>query len=168
MADRSTTFWAGIDVSKAKFDVAIFRKGDDRRKWRSMKVETFTHDQKGTGQFLAWLARQQGACAGLCAESTGVYSQRLAMQIAACRKRPADLPALSIVNPRCVKATGESLILRDKTDANDARIIALHGGEGAPEPPAARAPEWLRLQALAKLREGVVADIVRASIKLES
>lgn len=168
MADRSSSFWAGIDVSKAKFDVAIFRKGDDRRKWRSMKVETFTHDQKGTNKFLAWLARREGVCAGLCAESTGVYSQRLAMQIAACRKRPADLPALSIVNPRFVKGTGESLNARDKTDANDARIIAIHAVENEPEPAAPRSPEWLRLQALAKLRESAVADLARVSNQLES
>jgi transposase len=168
MADRSSIFWVGIDVSKAKFDVAIFHRGDDRKKWRSMKVETFNHDQKGTDQFLVWLARQQGICGGLCAESTGVYSQLLAMQIAASKKRPADLPALSIVNPRFVKGTGESLNARDKTDANDARVIAIHGVDNEPVPAAPRSPEWIHLQALAKMRDGTIADLTRAKNQLES
>lgn len=168
MVSESTAFWVGIDVSKAKFDVALCPERDACLCWRKSKVATFTHDQKGTDQFLQWLAKQPGVCAGLCAESTGIYSQLLAMQIEASKHKPQELPALSIANPKRVRGAGDSEGVRDKCDEVDARVIALYGANNRPRPTNQRAAEWVHLHALVKMRHTHNEDLVRVKNRMES
>jgi hypothetical protein len=60
----------GIDISNAKFDVALLRQG-------KLKHKTFRNDSQGYQALLAWLTRQEALTAHVCLEATGIYGEPL-------------------------------------------------------------------------------------------
>jgi transposase len=101
----------GIDVSKATLDVMIVQ-GQTRRH------RQFANTPSGHQQLGRWL-HEQGAVHGqACLEATGRYGQPIT------RLLYDQAIAVSMVNPRRIKAYGESLLLRNKTDKSDAWLIA--------------------------------------------
>ena len=101
----------GIDVSKATLDVMIVQ--DQTRNHRQ-----FANTRQGHQQLQRWL-QQQGAEQGqVCLEATGRYGQALTRLL-----YDQAIP-VSVVNPRRIKAYGESLLQRNKTDKSDAWLIA--------------------------------------------
>jgi transposase len=136
----------GIDVAKAKFDVALLRPGHKPR------CAAFSNDRQGFRALWAWLARhnaRQGVWA--CLEATGRYGLELAHFL-----HQAAVP-VSVVNPACIKAFAQAELRRTKTDGVDAQVIAHFCRALEPaawQPPA---PEVAELQALARRLEDLQA-----------
>jgi len=101
----------GIDISKAYFDVAYIK--DD-----VVQHQRFQNDKTGFRELKKWLRRQKVVTAHFAMEATGRYGLELAKFLY------KQGHAVSIVNPRQIKAYRESWLLRNKTDAADALLIS--------------------------------------------
>jgi len=101
----------GIDVSKATLDVMIVQE-------QSRHHQQFANTAKGHQQVHGWLHKHQAEQAPVCLEATGRYGQAITRFLYE-RATP-----VSVVNPRRIKAYGESLLQRNKTDKSDAWLIA--------------------------------------------
>lgn len=109
--NKMSTPTLGIDVSKAKFDVALYRDG-------KLKHKSFPNSQSGHQALLAWLAHHDTGQIHACLEATGVYGEPLAACLVDAGLR------VSLVNPARIKAFAQSELVRTKTDKADARLIA--------------------------------------------
>ena len=103
----------GIDVSKASLAVCLLPTPHAQELARE-----FPNTSKGHQALERWLIRQDAAGVHACMEATGPYTLSLA-QFLFSRQHP-----VSVVNPRRIKAYGESRLSRNKTDRADARLIA--------------------------------------------
>ena len=121
--NEHTGRWVGIDVSKAKLDVALL---DERGKLRS---HVFANDAKGWESLLVWLATR--GCVTqhtqLCMEATGPYGEAPAMALSDAGWR------VSVVNPARVKGFAQGELMRNKTDRADAALLARFGQAMRPE-----------------------------------
>src|ERR1700712_4832225 len=100
----------GIDISKAKFDVALLLG-------ERVRHAAFSNTEAGFEQLLAWLAKHRLDPAiplHACMEATGNCGLELADFLHAQQVR------VSIVNPARIKAYGDSELARNKTDKVDA------------------------------------------------
>lgn len=127
----------GIDISKDKFDVAIYDN-------ETYQESTFTNDKKGFRSLFNWLKKMKARDSIICMEATGRYAEAVAMYL---YERSLSV---SIVNPARIKAYGESQLKRNKTDREDAKLIAHFAATQkfslwAPPP-----PEVQELQALVR------------------
>ncbi len=116
--------FVGIDVSKAKLDVALLLPNE---KFRS---KVFANDAQGFKALLQWLEFHASEDAGLphlCMEATGIYHESLA-----CFVHDQGL-AVSVVNPLTVKRFAQVHRQRNKTDQVDARCLALFCRDTHPE-----------------------------------
>lgn len=134
----------GIDVSKRKLNCALLARGQDgREKSRSKVVE---NTAKGIEALEAWLRANSappGACR-VCMEATSSYYEAVAEGLHRAGYEVA------VVNPLRIKAYGQSLLTRQKTDDADAVLIARFSqGNDMPAwlPPAAEIKELQRLVA---------------------
>lgn len=139
------TLTLGIDVAKAKLDVAL------RLPTGQVRSTVIANTDAGFAELRAWLARHDGIGAHVCMEATGTYWEAVAETLA-----DAGYP-VSVVNPSRVKAHGAARQVRTKTDAVDARLIADFCASQrpplwTPPPPARR-----ELRALVARREALVA-----------
>lgn len=155
----------GIDVAKAKFDVALLRDG-------KLKFKTFANADVGFAGLRDWLQMLGVDQVHACLESTGSYGDLL------CEWLYDAGHVVSVLNPAQVKDFAKSLLTRNKTDTVDAAVLARLGAALAPpawQPPA---PEervlralLRRLAALEETRQqernrlDVAAPEVRASIE---
>lgn len=157
----------GIDISKAKFDAAIY-DGE------GYVVAEFTNDNKGFRELSRWVKTHcEGSDIHTCLEATGRYGEALAHYL-----YQQDMP-VSVVNPARIKAYRNSQLRRNKTDREDARAIAHFCATQTPRlwtPP----PEHVQqLQALTRrlnslkqsrtaeknrLKAGEMLDVVRDSL----
>lgn len=141
----------GVDVSKAKLDVALSLSTE---KFRS---KVFTNDARGFNSLVQWLqATAPGSFEALhvCMEATGSFHEALA-----CFLHEQGV-AVSVVNPLLVKRFAEANRLRNKTDGADAKCLAMFCRANRPqrwEAPSAgvRALQALvsRLDALQAMRQ---------------
>jgi transposase len=118
-------WFLGVDVSKAKFDVALLRADG---KFRS---KVFGNDPAGFAGLLQWLQAQvadEPAAGHACMESTGSYHEQLA-----CFLHDRGM-RVSVVNPLLVKRFAELRRLRNKTDSVDAKCLAQFCRDEQPEP----------------------------------
>jgi transposase len=157
----------GIDVAKAKLDVALKLPSN---KWRTKVV---ANSPSGWQELRSWLAKHGVACAHICMEATGVYWEGVA----------ADLAdhgfAVTVMNPAQIKAFAAAQGVRSKTDLVDAKVIADFCASQSPalwQPPS---KSVRRLRALVGRRESLVelrtqelnrlevatTDVVRQSIE---
>jgi transposase len=147
----------GIDIAKAKFDVALMVEGKFRTK-------VFEYSIEGFGSLKAWLTRYGVELGQLhaCMEATSQYSERLATWL-----HQAGA-VVSVVNPLQIKAYGQSLLNRQKTDRADARLIARYCEAQQPAPWTPPSPAVRKLQALVARLEALqlmrVAELNRQSI----
>jgi transposase len=103
----------GIDVSKAKLDVSLLTSTGCER-------HTVRNDAAGHEALCAWLAQHGTAPVHACLEATGRYGQQVAAALYAAGHR------VSVVNPARIKAFADTLLVRNKTDAGDAALIARY------------------------------------------
>ncbi len=100
----------GIDVAKAKLDVAVLVDG-------RFRCRTFANDRAGFQALLEWVGEDLYEMA-VCMESTGAYGWALAHFL-----YTAGV-VVSVVNPLRVKAFAVSELQRTKNDKVDAKVIA--------------------------------------------
>lgn len=158
----------GVDVSKAKLDVALL---NPQGKYRS---KVFSNDQPGFKALLQWLnAHVSEGHAGVhvCMEATGAHHEALALFL-------HDQGVwVSVVNPLLIKRFAEANMVRNKTDDGDAKCLARYCQVQQPErweapTPGVRALQALvgRLDTLQQMRQAecnrleVAHESVRASI----
>ena len=157
----------GIDIAKAKFDVALLRpEGTLRRK-------SCPNTPVGFAELARWLTRQQVTRVHAALEATGTFGDALAEFLYDAGHR------VSVLNPAIIHAFAASQLARAKTDRLDAEIIARY--TATQQPPAWTPPprEIRELQALLRrldalhgmrtqetnrLAAGVVVTAVQASI----
>ena len=106
--------YLGIDIAKRKFDCALLI-GENR-----FKTKVFNNNAEGIEACAAWVARHaNGEPVHACMEATGPYAEPLGCTLHdACH-------TVSIVNPARSKAFADSRGMRSKTDAVDAKTLAL-------------------------------------------
>jgi transposase len=156
MADeRARQAVVGLDVAKAKLDVALRRPAG---KWRSKVVP---NTPAGFEQLRVWLAKQGVSCAHVCMEATGVYWEAVATDL-------ADHGfAVSVVNPAQIKSYAGALGVRSKTDVVDSKVIAEFCADRSPTlwRPASKSVRTLR--ALVGRREALMDLLGQEQNRLE-
>jgi transposase len=132
----------GIDVSKDTLDVATTQ--DERL--------TCANDDEGFIALIAWLHSR--APERIVLEATGGYEAALAAALAA-----ASLPVI-VVNPRPVRDFAKALGRLAKTDAIDARVLALFAATIRPELRPLKDAQTQELEALLTRRRQLLAMLV--------
>ena len=150
------TLFVGIDVAKAKFDVALLNA---EGKYRS---KVFPNTPAGHRQFLEWLSKYEAREAHLCMETTGAYGRDLARLLA------QQQLLVSVVNPAQIHAFGKTELTRAKTDKADARLIARYCRMHHPGPWVPPSEEIATLQALVQRLEDLLALQTMENNRLES
>jgi transposase len=102
----------GIDIAKAKFDVALLI--NDKIK----KTKVFDNSPIGFKALSSWLMKQGITQLLACMEATGVYGDALATYLY------EQGFVVSVVNPAQVKSFSGAQLNRVKTDKADAKLIA--------------------------------------------
>ena len=140
--------WLGIDVSQATFDAARAAPGQTED-LRAITVRRFPRTLPGVRACLDWTGLD---LAGVAMESTGGYSRELQGGFG------QFLPGVpvAVLNPAQVKAFGQSLGIRTKTDPVDARVIACFAAERHPKAAWTRAPVHEALRQLTRQRVALV------------
>ena len=141
-----TTSVLGIDISKAKFDVALLQA-------EQYQLATLDNDRHGFARLARWLRKRRVTQLHACMEATGAYGDELALYLHDTGHQ------VSIVNPARIKAYAQSQLARNKTDRYDAKVIAHFAATQdirlwTPPAPEMRAFRALmrRLQALKDIR----------------
>jgi transposase len=151
----SEVVYLGIDVSKAKLDCALLLDG----KYRSKVV---ANTPAGLEALRQWLLKNRGEAAWVCLEATGIYWELAAQTLADAGHK------VSVINPALARAHAQSLGLRVKTDAVDARMLASFCQDRQPAawiPP--RASERA-LRALVLRHQGLVEIQTQEKNRMES
>ena len=145
----------GIDVSKVKLDVALRLSNG---KYRSKIIK---NDLNGFKQLSTWICRQKiDFLPHVCMEATGVYWEDIADYL-----HQAGHP-VSVVNPLQIKSYATSMLIRTKTDAVDARVIAAFCAERTPDLWVPSPPAVKNLKALIKRREALMVMISQENNRL--
>lgn len=146
----------GIDISKAKFDVALLR--DDGKP----RHKVFPNTDAGYHQLSDWLSKHQIERVHACIESTGTYSDALALYLHAAGHR------VSVVNPSVIKAFAKTRMSRTKTDKADATLIAGYCLKHQPPAWSPPPPEINELQAMLRRLEALMDMRQQESNRLEA
>ncbi len=146
----SGKLYIGIDVAKAKFDVAI----------PDLYFGHYPNHADGFAAFLEWLDDKDVAL--IVIESTGVYSQGLIKSLCA-----AEYP-VSVVQPSCPRYFARSIGLHAKTDPIDAQLLAKFGQVTKPRLHNPPTEETEALRQLVDRRDQVVEDMRREKCRLEA
>ncbi|MCF8159553.1 MAG: transposase [Polaromonas sp.] len=116
-------YFIGIDVSKAKLDVALLAHD-------KFKSKVFANNTAGFEALLQWLQThvpEAHTSLHLCMEATGSYHEALVCFLS------DQALVVSVVNPLLVKRFAEANRLRNKTDGGDAKCLALFCKTTQPE-----------------------------------
>lgn len=147
--------WSGIDVGKAQFEASWVEPQHQVEHFAHIPHQTFDRTPQGVRLYLQWLDHQAaGRPLRLRAvmEATGRYSLQLIDWLL--DARPELEPAL--LNPRKAHHFHQSLGLRNKTDAIDARSLGLMGQQRRPQPYQPLSPEYQALRDLVRHRRSLV------------
>lgn len=135
----------GIDVAKAKLDVAL-RLPDGR-----IRSKVVDNTRQGFEGLSLWLAKHNPVELHVCMEATGTYWEAVAEFLADAGH------AVSVVNPAQIKAFHVASGVCTKTDKLDARLIAEFCVARHPEPWQAPTPALRELRALVARRDALEA-----------
>jgi transposase len=147
--------YLGVDVSKAKLDCAVALGSKYRNK-------VFRNDHEGFAAMTAWLARLSIARVHACLEATGIYWEEVAQYLVDAGQ------TVSVINPALAKAHAQSLGLRIKTDAVDARVLADFCRQKQPSAWAAPPLAERRLRALVMRHQALMEMHTQENNRLES
>ena len=153
--------WAGIDLAKLTFQVAIW----GHLLFQEMQCRSFDRTRKAMKVFLVWLRAQApvGAKMGLVMEATGTFAEEMASWL-------LDLdPTLwvAIVNPGQTSAFIKSLGFRNKTDDLDAKGLGKYGQERRPAPWERPTPEMAALKDLVRIRMDLISARTAMHLRLK-
>lgn len=138
----------GIDISKDKLDVALYRA-------EQYAQATFANSRDGHRRLARWLKKRRAKGAHVCIEATGRYGEAVAEYLHG-RGYP-----VSLVNPARIKAYATSRLQRNKTDREDAKAIAHFCATQQPSLWSPPPPEVKELRALVRYLESLKADRTR-------
>ena len=138
----------GIDISKAKLDIALYQD-------ETYQEATFANKRDGFRRLAKWLKKRKAKQAHVCIEATGRYGEEVAEFLHG-RGYP-----VSLVNPARVKAYGDSQLKRNKSDRQDARLIAHFCATQKPTLWTPPSPEAKELRAMTRHLETLKADRTR-------
>ena len=127
----------GIDVSKLDFHAVLVHEEHTAQK-------SFPNSKKGFAQLDAWLRNRGAEKIFACMEATGAYWRALATHLHEAGH------TVAVVNPRRIKSYAESELLRNKTDAVDAALIARFAIAQRPEVWKPWPAEIIELQGLSR------------------
>jgi transposase len=133
----------GIDISKAKLDIAL-RLPDGR--FRSKVIPS---SPEGFEELACWLAAHGAEQVHACMEATGIYWEAAAAFLV------EQGHAVSVVNPAQISAFSGAVLARTKTDKKDARLIAQFCAERMPPLWEMPPPELTELRALVARRDAL-------------
>jgi transposase len=145
----------GIDLSKDTFHAYLLSGSAGAKK-------VFPNAPKGYAQLTIWLKNRHAADPHVCMEATGAYWEALALYLHGLEHR------VSVVNPARIKAFAQSELLRTKTDAVDAALIARFCKSQSPEAWVPPAPEIRVLQALMRHYEHLKTTRAQQSVYAQS
>jgi len=145
----------GIDISKETFNACFLSDGREASK-------VFPNSPKGFAQLQAWLKNRRADEFHACMEATGVYWENLAEWLYGAGH------CVSVVNPARIKAFAQSELLRTKTDAVDAALIARFCKSQSPERWVPPPPEIRVLQALMRHYEHLKTTRAQQSVYAQS
>ena len=134
----------GIDIAKKKFDAALLKEDG------KFKTKVFENSPAGFATLSSWLQQHGADKVHACMEATGILYEGLAVFLADAGHD------VSVINPLQIKAFGESLLSRTKTDKADARLIARFCEAIAPSLWLPDPPEIRQLKALGRRREALI------------
>ena len=149
MESNSKSSWAGIDVSKKHWDVALACQ---------KRVHRFDANESGCQQLIDLLAMQNVAY--VCVEATGGWEYHL---VTALREQGL---LVSIVNPRQVRDFARAQGQLAKTDSIDAQIIARYAMMMQPGPTEKPTENQAKLRALKARRRQVTDMLVQEKNRL--
>lgn len=136
---KANKLYVGIDVSKAKLDVALGSDGE---------VIQVSNDETGVSGLVS---RLQAAIPALVVlEATGGYEWLVAAKLAG-----RGIP-VAVVNPRQVRDFAKAIGALAKTDRIDARVLARFGEAVQPEPRPLPTPEAKELDEFLSRRRQIV------------
>lgn len=151
MEAKNERTWAGIDVSKRHWDVAIEGK---------KRVCRFDTNPEGSRQLMKLLVEE--GCTHACLEATGGWERTLVTAL-----REQDF-LVSIVNPRQVRDFARAKGQLAKTDSIDARMIAAYAAMMQPKPTEKPSKNQDKLRSLRTRRRQVSDMLVREQNRLET
>lgn len=155
-AGRAVTAWVGVDISKDTFDACL--KTDTGYRQRQ-----FANTTAGFLQLLSWTEELAPlALCHICLESTGPYSQPLALFLVEHDQK------VSVVNPSRVKHAALARGTHNKTDAADARLLCDYCWKEAPSLWRVAAPEVRELLSLLRRLDEIAAHRQQEMNRLES
>lgn len=150
MTETSSHF-IGIDVSKARLDVAVGEKGPA---WSE------TNNVEGIARLLQRLVALQPQL--IVVESTGGLERPLVVEL-----EHATLP-VALVNPRRVREFAKAIGLAAKTDKLDARLLARFARDVKPQPTRLPSEADQHLSALLARRKQLIDMLTAEKNRLET
>jgi transposase len=137
--EKSVVTYVGIDVAKARLDVATSRAS-----------AVFTRDPAGMERLVSWL-RELGPGAHVVLEASGGYEREVVAWL------QAHAIAVSVVNAGWVRNFARSQGRLAKTDRIDARVLVDFAAANAPRLTAPVAPAQQKLTDLVRARQQLVS-----------
>ncbi len=146
--------WFGINVSKDTFDVSMFP--GEARKAPHIKLP---RSRQGCQECLHWVDRQvpQGEESALVMEATGGYGKEMANWLLSLRAGVR----VAIAQPWRVRQYAKGLGMVNKTDAQDAIMLARYGDTYNPRSYQPMSPAYEQLRALSRERAAMVKEAIR-------
>lgn len=145
----------GIDVAKATLEVHLVTDTATHR-------AQFTNDAAGIKKLLRWLAKRTTERIQVGMEATNRYWEAVAYALHEAQH------SISVINPKLIARHAETTMRRNKTDPQDAMVIADFVAKHQPrawQPPSAARRE---LTCLARHRQALLDDRQRARNRLAS
>lgn len=151
----NTAAHLGIDISKAKIDVALAWSGRKRAK-------VFRNDAEGWRHLIRWLGERTDTRVHACLEATGRYGEGVALALHEAGH------VVSIVNPAQIKSFARTKLGRNKTDRLDAMLIGEYCRVFSPPPWTPPSPALRTLRDLVRTRDALQASLREWSNRREA
>lgn len=118
-----TKSYIGIDIALKKFDATLYRDGN------KLPHKVFSNNPQGFAECFAWCKHNSGSTVlHLVMEATNIYWQGLA------HFAYEQGAAVSVINPRRIKAYAKAVGQHGKTDKLDAALLSRFGAKEQPTP----------------------------------
>jgi transposase len=138
--------YLGIDISKAKFHVALQL---EEKRQNKPKIKVFSNSLSGFEALQGWLTQHEIEQVHACLEATSTYGEPVAEFLV------GQGHIVSIVNPSRIKGFAVSELSRSKTDKADAQLLLRFLMALRPEPWQPPDPEVKQLQMLLRRLEAL-------------
>ena len=140
---NSTLAWVGIDVAKDSLAVCLLLE-------KRRVSGTCDNTPAGFVKLDHWLKKHHGGRVHACLEATGRYGEGVAEHLHAAGH------TVSVINPARLKAFGQALLVRTKTDPTDAGLAAEFCRRQQPAAWTPPDPAHRTLRALVRRRESLL------------